>query len=188
MNELLTSALGFLALFMLILARLPIAAAMAIVGILGTAWIAGWPAALATVRQGPFERASSYTLLVIPLFILMGYLSARAGLSQKLFHAANVWLGHWRGGLAMATVGACAGFAAICAAFGDRASVKKTSDRLAGSTSRSTTTRASAPPGPPTVASTGVRHAWDLSRAAAPNSSHSRSCRAASSPSIEVIR
>jgi tripartite ATP-independent transporter DctM subunit len=114
MDELLTSALGFLALFMLILARLPIAAAMAIVGILGTAWIAGWPAALATVRQGPFERASSYTLLVIPLFILMGYLSARAGLSQKLFHAANVWLGHWRGGLAMATVGACAGFAAIC--------------------------------------------------------------------------
>ena len=57
---------------------------------------------------------SVHTLLVIPLFILMGYLAARAGLSQKLFHAANVWFGHWRGGLAMATVGACAGFGAIC--------------------------------------------------------------------------
>lgn len=55
-----------------------------------------------------------YTLVVVPLFILMGYLASRAGLSQKLFHAAHVWLGHRRGGLAMATVGACAGFAAIC--------------------------------------------------------------------------
>jgi tripartite ATP-independent transporter DctM subunit len=114
MNELLIAALGFVVLFALILVRLPIAAAMAIVGVLGTAWMAGWPAAWAILRQSPFERASSYTLVVIPLFVLMGYLAARAGLSQKLFHAANVWLGHWRGGLAMATVGACAGFAAIC--------------------------------------------------------------------------
>jgi C4-dicarboxylate transporter DctM subunit len=114
MNELLIAALGFVVLFALILVRLPIAAAMAIVGVLGTAWLAGWPAAWAILRQSPFERASSYTLVVIPLFVLMGYLAARAGLSQKLFHAANVWLGHWRGGLAMATVGACAGFAAIC--------------------------------------------------------------------------
>jgi C4-dicarboxylate transporter, DctM subunit len=98
----------------LILVRLPIAAAMAIVGVGGTAWVAGWPAALATLQQDPFERASSYTLVVVPLFLLMGYFASRAGLSQKLFHAANVWLGHRRGGLAMATVGACAGFAAIC--------------------------------------------------------------------------
>jgi tripartite ATP-independent transporter DctM subunit len=105
---------GFAVLLALILARMPIAAAMALVGVGGTAWIAGWPAALAIVRQGPFERATSYTLVVIPLFVMMGYLAARAGLSQKLFHAANVWLGHWRGGLAMATVGACAGFSAIC--------------------------------------------------------------------------
>jgi C4-dicarboxylate transporter, DctM subunit len=88
--------------------------AMAIVGLAGTTWLSGWPVALATLRQAPFERATSYTLVVIPLFVLMGYLAARAGLSQNLFHAANVWLGHWRGGLAMATVGACAGFAAIC--------------------------------------------------------------------------
>jgi tripartite ATP-independent transporter DctM subunit len=114
MSELLIAALGFAVLLVLILVRVPIAAAMALVGVGGTAWIAGWPVALATLKQSPFERASSYTLVVVPLFMLMGYLAARSGLSQNLFRAANVWLGHWRGGLAMATVGACAGFAAIC--------------------------------------------------------------------------
>jgi tripartite ATP-independent transporter DctM subunit len=108
------AVIGFAALLALILLRLPIAVAMALVGVGGTAWLSGWPAALATIRQGPFERASSYTLVVIPLFVLMGYLSARGGLSQNLFRAANVWLGHWRGGLAMATVAGCAGFGAIC--------------------------------------------------------------------------
>jgi tripartite ATP-independent transporter DctM subunit len=113
-SELAVAALGFAGLLLLMLVRVPIAASMAIVGVFGTAAIAGWPVALATLRHGPFERASSYTLVVIPLFVLMGYLAAEAGLSQKLFRAANVWLGHWRGGLAMATVGASAGFAAIC--------------------------------------------------------------------------
>ena len=114
MSPVTISILGFAALLALILARLPIAAAMAIVGVGGTAAIAGWPAALATIRQGPFERASSYTLLIIPLFIFMGYVAAQAGLSQGLFRAAHVWLGHRRGGLAMATVAGCAGFGAIC--------------------------------------------------------------------------
>jgi tripartite ATP-independent transporter DctM subunit len=113
-SELAVAALGFAGLLLLMLVRVPIAASMAIIGVFGTAAIAGWPVALATLRHGPFERASSYTLVVIPLFVLMGYLAAEAGLSQKLFRAANVWLGHWRGGLAMATVGASAGFAAIC--------------------------------------------------------------------------
>ena len=114
MSEVAISLVGFAVLFALILLRVPIAAAMAIVGVGGTAWLAGWPAAFATLRQGPFERASSYTLIVIPLFVMMGYFAARAGLSQKLFQAANVWLGHRRGGLAMATVAGCAGFGAIC--------------------------------------------------------------------------
>jgi C4-dicarboxylate transporter DctM subunit len=113
-SELGLSALGFAVLLALILVRVPIAVTMAIVGVGGTAAIAGWPAALATLRQGPFERASSYTLTVIPLFVLMGYLAAQSGLSQSLFRAANAWLGHWRGGLAMATVAGCAGFGAIC--------------------------------------------------------------------------
>jgi C4-dicarboxylate transporter DctM subunit len=108
------SVLGFAGLLLLIVLRVPIAVAMAIVGVAGTAAIAGWPAALATLTQGPFERASSYTLVVIPLFVLMGYLASEAGLSRNLFRAANAWLGHLRGGLAMATVAGCAGFGAIC--------------------------------------------------------------------------
>jgi tripartite ATP-independent transporter DctM subunit len=113
-SPLAVSALGFVVLLILILLRVPIAVAMAIVGVGGTAVLAGWPAALATLKQGPFERATSYTLVVIPLFVLMGYLSSQAGLSRSLFRAANVWLGHRRGGLAMATVAGCAGFGAIC--------------------------------------------------------------------------
>jgi C4-dicarboxylate transporter DctM subunit len=114
MTELGVAAVGFAVLLALILVRMPIAVAMALVGFGGTAWLSGWPAALATLRQGPFERATSYTLVVIPLFVVMGYLAAQAGLSQSLFRAANAWLGHWRGGLAMAAVAGCAGFGAIC--------------------------------------------------------------------------
>ena len=114
MSPLTISALGFAVMLALILVRVPIAVAMAIVGVGGTAALSGWPAALATLRQGPFERATSYTLLVVPLFVLMGYLASGAGLSRNLFQAANAWLGHWRGGLAMATVAGCAGFGAIC--------------------------------------------------------------------------
>ena len=84
MSEMAVATLGFAALLALILLRVPIAVAMALVGVGGTAWLSGWPAALAVLRLGPFERASSYTLVVIPLFVLMGYLSARAGLSQSM--------------------------------------------------------------------------------------------------------
>jgi tripartite ATP-independent transporter DctM subunit len=113
-SALVVTVVGFAALLALILSRVPIAIAMAIVGVGGTAAIGGWGAALATLTQGPFERATSYTLVVIPLFVLMGYVASEAGLSQGLFRAANAWLGHWRGGLAMATVAGCAGFGAIC--------------------------------------------------------------------------
>jgi tripartite ATP-independent transporter DctM subunit len=108
------AVLVFALLMALILVRTPIAVAMAVSGLAGTVVIAGWPTAVATLRQGPFERATSYTLVVIPLFVLMGFLSSQAGLSRSLFQAASVWLGHRRGGLAMATVVGCAGFGAIC--------------------------------------------------------------------------
>lgn len=114
MSVIVVLALVFALLMVLILLRTPIAVAMTVSGVLGTAVISGWSTALATLRQGPFERATSYTLVVIPLFVLMGYLSSHAGLSRSLFQAANVWLGHLRGGLAMATVVGCAGFGAIC--------------------------------------------------------------------------
>jgi tripartite ATP-independent transporter DctM subunit len=114
MSSLLISALGFAVMMALILVRVPIAVSMALVGVGGTAALSGWGPAFAILKQGPIERASSYTLLVVPLFILMGYLAFEGGLSRNLFRAANAWLGHWRGGLAMATVAGCAGFGAIC--------------------------------------------------------------------------
>jgi C4-dicarboxylate transporter DctM subunit len=114
MNVIVVAALAFLLLMVLIVLRTPIAVAMIVSGLAGTTAISGWSTALATLRQGPFERATSYTLVVIPLFVLMGYLASQSGLSASLFRAANVWLGHLRGGLAMATVVGCAGFGAIC--------------------------------------------------------------------------
>jgi len=114
MNVIVVAALAFLLLMVLIVLRTPIAVAMIVSGLAGTTAISGWSTALATLKQGPFERATSYTLVVIPLFVLMGYLASQSGLSASLFRAANVWLGHLRGGLAMATVVGCAGFGAIC--------------------------------------------------------------------------
>jgi tripartite ATP-independent transporter DctM subunit len=114
MNVIAVAGLAFLLLIVLIVLRTPIAVAMIVSGLAGTTAISGWSTALATLKQGPFERATSYTLVVIPLFVLMGYLSSQSGLSASLFRAANVWLGHLRGGLAMATVVGCAGFGAIC--------------------------------------------------------------------------
>jgi len=114
MNALVIAALAFGLMMALIVLRTPIAVAMIVSGLAGTTAISGWSTALATLKQGPFERATSYTLVVIPLFVLMGYLASQSGLSRSLFQAANVWLGHFRGGLAMATVVGCAGFGAIC--------------------------------------------------------------------------
>ncbi len=114
MNVLVIAALAFGLMMVLIVLRTPIAVAMIVSGLAGTTAISGWTTALATLKQGPFERATSYTLVVIPLFVLMGYLASQSGLSRSLFQAANVWLGHLRGGLAMATVVGCAGFGAIC--------------------------------------------------------------------------
>jgi tripartite ATP-independent transporter DctM subunit len=114
MNALVIAALAFGLMMALIVLRTPIAVAMIVSGLAGTTAISGWTTALATLKQGPFERATSYTLVVIPLFVLMGYLASQSGLSRSLFQAANVWLGHFRGGLAMATVVGCAGFGAIC--------------------------------------------------------------------------
>lgn len=114
MNVLVIAALAFGLMMALIVLRTPIAVAMIVSGLAGTTAISGWTTALATLKQGPFERATSYTLVVIPLFVLMGYLASQSGLSRSLFQAANVWLGHLRGGLAMATVVGCAGFGAIC--------------------------------------------------------------------------
>ncbi len=108
------SLLGFAAIFTLALLRVPLAFAMGIVGIAGIGLTRGWLPALASTAQVVHETGFAYTLSVIPLFILMGNFVARAGLAHELFAAAYAFIGHFRGGLAHATVAACAGFGAIC--------------------------------------------------------------------------
>ena len=106
--------LGFGAIFVLALMRVPLAFAMGLVGFAGV-WITrGWVPALASTAQVVHETGFAYTLSVIPLFILMGNFVARAGLAHELFQAAYAFIGHVRGGLAHATIAACGGFGAIC--------------------------------------------------------------------------
>jgi tripartite ATP-independent transporter DctM subunit len=105
---------AFGAIFVLALLRIPLAFAMGAVGIVGMGLLRGWQPAFAGASQVVYETGFAYTLSVIPLFILMGNFVARAGLAHELFHAAYSFIGHFRGGLAHATVAACAGFGAIC--------------------------------------------------------------------------
>jgi C4-dicarboxylate transporter, DctM subunit len=106
--------LGFAAIFTLALLRMPLAFSMGLVGVVGIGLTRGWDPAFASTAQVVHETGFAYTLSVIPLFILMGNFVARAGLAHELFAAAYAFIGHFRGGLAHATVAACAGFGAIC--------------------------------------------------------------------------
>ncbi len=110
-----TAALiGFAAVFVLALLRIPLAFAMGAVGVVGLGVLRGWQPTLANAAQVVYDTGFAYTLSVVPLFILMGNFVARAGLAHELFRAAYAFIGHVRGGLAHATVLACAGFGAIC--------------------------------------------------------------------------
>ena len=104
--------LGFLALLVLLLIRMPAGLAMLIVGAAGIALIR--PAAAVPVMAGEiFAVASKYPLTILPLFILMGNLAVVSRMSQELYHAAHSWLGRVRGSLASASIVACAGFSAL---------------------------------------------------------------------------
>jgi TRAP-type C4-dicarboxylate transport system permease large subunit len=107
---------GLLLMLVLAFLRLPIALSMFVVGILGYAYMRDWNfnAALAAAQTKIYETGRNYTLSVIPLFILMGNFVTRAGMSQELFRTAYAFIGHLRGGLAMATIVGCGGFGAIC--------------------------------------------------------------------------
>lgn len=105
--------LGFLALFGLMAIRVPIAFAMLAVGLVGTAILNGVHPALGMLAPESFTIASSYELIVVPLFILMGNVATQAGMSGALYDAAYAWIGRMRGGLASATIFGCAGFAAL---------------------------------------------------------------------------
>jgi len=108
--------IGLAAMLAIAFLRVPIALAMGIVGIVGYAYMRDWnfTTAFAVAQTKIYETGRNYTLSVVPLFILMGNFVTRAGMSHELFRAAYAFIGHLKGGLAMATILACAGFGAIC--------------------------------------------------------------------------
>lgn len=130
MSLTLLGILGLLSLFILLALRMPVGLSMLGVGFIGTiiantnkfiavgmaedqAWARGLKIAYSNLAGETFEAASNYNLLVIPMFVLMGNLAGVSGMSNDLFSAAYRWMGHLRGGLASATIAACAGFAAL---------------------------------------------------------------------------
>ena len=112
-GELSIAIAGLAALVMLIAARMPVAYAMIIVGGIGATILSGAAVMLAQLKDLAFSQFSVYDLSVVPMFVLMGSIAAKSGLSYDLFRAANAWLGRFRGGVAMAAVAACAGFGAV---------------------------------------------------------------------------
>jgi len=105
---------GLLVLLGLIALRVPIAYTMILVGIVGTSLQSGPAVVLYQLKDLAYAQFSIYDLSVLPMFILMGGLAARCGLSRDLFRAADAWLGRFNGGVAMAAVAACGGFGAVC--------------------------------------------------------------------------
>lgn len=114
MNPATIGTIGIVVMLLLMALRVPIGVSMGVVGFFGFAYMNGWSAALSMLGLVPYSTVSSFTLTVIPLFVMMGHFATMAGLSEELYETANRWFGHFRGGLAMATVVACGGFAAIC--------------------------------------------------------------------------
>ena len=105
---------GCVLLLFLLASSMPVAFAMAVVGTVGFAYAVSPHAAFSMLTADLYGVFSDYNLTVIPLFVLMGQIAFHGGISRKLFHTAYTWIGHLPGGLAMATVGACTGFGAIC--------------------------------------------------------------------------
>ncbi len=115
MSNLELAMIAFPAMLGMIFIRIPIAIAMAITGFVGTWIVLGTPnAPLAQLKTLSYDTFASYSLSIVPLFLLMGQLATKSGLSEALFKSAADWLGHRKGGIAMAAIGACAGFGAIC--------------------------------------------------------------------------
>lgn len=105
---------GFLVSFVLLFLRVPISTGLAVTGFGGLVLLSGWTPALTTVGMSAQSVTMAYSLSVLPLFVLMGNLVAGAGISGNLFKAAQLFVGRQRGGVAMGTILACAGFGAIC--------------------------------------------------------------------------
>jgi C4-dicarboxylate transporter, DctM subunit len=104
---------GFVTLFALMLLRVPVGMAMGLVGVTGFGFLVGGAPALKLVGQTSMRTVTDYTFGIIPMFLLMGAFVSNSGMSRELFRAANSFVGHFRGGLGIATIAACGGFAAI---------------------------------------------------------------------------
>ena len=113
-SHLVTGPIGLGALIALIAIRVPIAHSMLLVGAAGIAVLSGPAILLSQLKTLVYSQFSIYDLSVLPMFVLMGNIASRAGLSRDLFRAANAWLGWLRGGVAMSAIAACAGFGAVC--------------------------------------------------------------------------
>ncbi|MDJ0782729.1 MAG: TRAP transporter large permease [Desulfosarcinaceae bacterium] len=114
MSPTLIGIIGLTALFTLIFTRMPVGFLMALIGFLGFGTIVSFEAALNLLAKDIFDVFGAYNFTVIPLFILMGQVAYHSGISSRLFSVAYKFIGHWPGGMAIATIGACAGFSAIC--------------------------------------------------------------------------
>ena len=114
MNPVHVGLIGIAVLFILLFSRMPVAFCMALVGVVGFGALITPEAALSVIAKDFYTVYSSYSLTVVPLFVFMGQIIFYAGISGKLYDAANAWMGHYNGGLAIATIAACAGFSAIC--------------------------------------------------------------------------
>jgi len=108
------AVIGFLLLFVLILLRVPIGMAMGLVGVGGFAYLSGGGPALKIVGHTSMRTVTDFNFAIVPLFLLMGSFATTSGMSRELFRAGNAFLGQMRGGLGIATIAACGGFAAIC--------------------------------------------------------------------------
>lgn len=113
MSPVTIGVLGIVALLGLLAIRMPVGVALVLVGAVGFAATAGWQSALALLGSSPFQHSFNYELSVIPLFVLMGNFAMVSGMSGDAYAAGQRWVGHWRGGLASATVVACSIFAAV---------------------------------------------------------------------------
>ena len=114
MDPTLLSSLILILMFVLLFCGMPIGFAMGLSAFVGTLLLIDAQAALSLLGQTAYDTAVTYNLSVVPMFVLMGYIAGNARLSEALYRACNAWLGHRRGGLALATISACGGFAAIC--------------------------------------------------------------------------
>ena len=114
MSSVTIGIIGIFVLVLIFLLHMPVGFAMAFVGLIGFCYLVSPQAGLSLIARDVFALFSSYSLTVIPMFIFMGSIAFTSGMSRRLYDAAYSFLGTLRGGLAMATIAACAGFAAIC--------------------------------------------------------------------------